>query len=130
MKMGSKSLCQILEGQEALLNSAISSLDLNETNSRTVRPLLEYLRQDIRAHLLDMPDHSSTTQAQEDSTNVEQLVTWMNDLDKRLSKLDTLVDSSNNALQSKLYLVESLNKSINSKVCRLEERFPEEERMA
>ena len=130
MKMGSKSLCQILEGQEALLNSAISSLDLNETNSRTVRPLLEYLRQDIRAHLLDMPDHSSTTQAQEDSTNVEQLVTWMNDLDKRLSKLDTLVDSSNNALQSRLYLVESLNKSINSKVCRLEERFPEEERMA
>ena len=130
MKMGSKSLCQILEGQEALLNSAISSLDLNETNSRTVRPLLEYLRQDIRAHLLDMQDHSSTTQAQEDSTNVEQLVTWMNELDKRLSKLDTLVDSSNNALQSRLYLVESLNKSINSKVCRLEERFPEEERMA
>lgn len=130
MKMGSKSLCQILEGQEALLNSAISSLDLNETNSRTVRPLLEYLRQDIRAHLLDMQDHSSTTQTQEDSTNVEQLVTWMNELDKRLSKLDTLVDSSNNALQSRLYLVESLNKSINSKVCRLEERFPEEERMA
>ena len=130
MKMGSKSLCQILEGQEALLNSAISSLDLNETNSRTVRPLLEYLRQDIRAHLLDMQDHSSTTQTQEDSTNVEQQITWMNELDKRLSKLDTLVDSSNNALQSRLYLVESLNKSINSKVCRLEERFPEEERMA
>ena len=130
MKMENKSISAILEGQEALLNSAISSLDLNETNSRTVRPLLEYLRQDIRAHLLDMQDHSSTTQIQEDSTNVEQLVTWMNDLDKRLSKLDTLVDSSNNALQSRLYLVESLNKSINSKVCRLEERFPEEERMA
>ena len=58
------------------------------------------------------------------------LIVWMNELDKRLSKLDTLVDSSNNALQSRLYLVESLNKSINSKVCRLEERFPEEERMA
>ena len=87
--MVNKSLSQILEGQEALLNSAISSLDLNETNSRTVRPTLEYLRQDIRAHLQDLQGVSSMTQLRGDSKNVEQAL-WdrIDQLDKRISKLE------------------------------------------
>ena len=62
MKMEDKLLLQILEGQEVLLNSESSSFDLNETNSRTVRPLLEYLKQDIRAHLRDLQEGSTMTQ--------------------------------------------------------------------
>ena len=69
--MVNKSLYQILEGQEVLLNSVISSLDLNETSSRTVRPMLEYLRQDIKAHLQDLQGPCSTTQTQVDLGSVD-----------------------------------------------------------
>ena len=89
MKMANKSISQILEGQEVLLNSVISSLDLNETSSRTVRPLLEYLRQDIKAHLQDLQEVYSMTQLQEDLKNVQQ-VQWhrIDQMDKRISKLE------------------------------------------
>ena len=90
MKMEDKSLLRILEGQEALLNSVISSLDLNETNSRTVRPLLEYLKQDIRAHLRDLQEGSTMTQEPDGlESAVEQFlrVSVENHRD-RLSKLE------------------------------------------
>ncbi len=89
MKMENKSLSAILEGQEALLNSVISSLDLRETSSRTVRPLLEYLRQDIKAHLQDLQEGCTTIQIQEDSKSVVQ-AQWnrLDQMDKRISKLE------------------------------------------
>ena len=92
MKMVNKSLYQILEGQEVLLNSAILSLDLNGTSNLTVKPMLEYLRQDIRAHLRDLQGGSSTTPPQEDSKNVE-IALWdrIDQLDKRVSKLEDSV---------------------------------------
>ena len=88
--MEDKLLLQILEGQEVLLNSVISSLDLNETNSRTVRPLLEYLKQDIRAHLRDLQEGSTMTQEPDGlESAVEQFlrVSVENHRD-RLSKLE------------------------------------------
>jgi hypothetical protein len=89
MKMGNKSLCQILEGQEALLNSAISSLDSNETSNRTVRPILEFLKQDIRAHLLDLRGTSTIIPTQVDLVSaVEAQWDRIDQLDKRLSKLE------------------------------------------
>ena len=92
MKMEDKSLLRILEAQEALLNSAISLLDLKEINRKTVRQLLEYLRQDIRAHLRDLQGVSSTTVPQEDSKSVE-VALWdrIDQLDKRVSKLEDSV---------------------------------------
>ena len=92
MKMVNKSLYQILEGQEVLLNSAISSLDLNGTSNLTVKPMLEYLRQDIKAHLRDLQGASSTTVTQEDSKNVE-VAQWVriDQLDQRVSKLENIV---------------------------------------
>ena len=79
----------ILEGQEALLNSVISSLDLNETSNRTVRPLLEYLRQDIKAHLQDLQEGSTMIPTQEDSKSVEK-AQWdrIDQMNLRLSKLE------------------------------------------
>jgi len=64
-------------------------LDLRETSSRTVRPLLEYLRQDIRGHLRDLQEGCTTIQLQEDSKNVEQSQ-WdrIDQMNKRLSKLE------------------------------------------
>ena len=90
--MANKSLYQILEGQEVLLNSAILSLDLNGTSNLTVKPMLEYLRQDIKAHLRDLQEGSSTTVTQEDSRNVD-LAMWVriDQMNKRLSKLEGLV---------------------------------------
>ena len=92
MKMENKSLSAILEGQEVLLNSVISSLDLRETSSRTVRPLLEYLRQDIKGHLRDLQEASSTTPTQEDLESVEK-AQWnrIDQMDKRISKLEDKV---------------------------------------
>ena len=103
MKMENKSLSAILEGQEALLNSVISSLDLRETSSRTVRPLLEYLRQDIKAHLRDLQEVSSTTPTQEDSENVEK-AQWnrIDQMDKRLSKLEDHVYPKRSIFEERL----------------------------
>ena len=93
MKMENKSISAILEGQEVLLNSVISSLDLRETSSRTVRPLLEYLRQDIKGHLRDLQEASSTTPTQEDSESVEmqRLKDIILDMNHRISKLEEKV---------------------------------------
>jgi hypothetical protein len=100
--MANKSIYQILEGQEALLNSVISSLDLNETSSRTVRPLLEYLKQDIKAHLQDLQGSSTMIPIQEDSKNVEQ-AQWdrIDQMDKRLSKLEEQVYPKRNIFQER-----------------------------
>ena len=64
--MADKSLLRILEAQEVLLNSVISLLDLKEINRKTVKQLLQYLRQDIRAHLQDLQVDSTMIQGQED----------------------------------------------------------------
>jgi len=100
--MANKSISQILEGQAALLNSVISSLDLNETSSRTVRPLLEYLKQDIKAHLQDLQGSSTMIPTQEDSKNVEQ-AQWdrIDQMDKRLSKLEEQVYPKRNIFQER-----------------------------
>jgi len=65
---------------------------LRETSSRTVRPLLEYLRQDIKAHLRDLQEGCTTIQLQEDSKNAEQFQ-WdrIVEMNKRLSKLEDYV---------------------------------------
>ena len=54
-----------------------------------MRPLLEYLRQDIKAHLRDLQEGCTTIQLPEGSENVEQ-AQWnrLDQMDKRLSKLE------------------------------------------
>ena len=120
--MVNKSLCQILEGQEALLNSAISSLDLNETNSRMVRPILEYLKQDIRAHLLDLQGTSSIIPTQVDLVSAAE-AQWdrIDQLDKRLSKVEVATDAACNAALTRMYLVECNTKDNNKKIAALED---------
>ena len=55
-----------------------------------VKPMLEYLRQDIKAHLRDLQEGSSTTVTQEDSKNVD-LPLLINQMNKRLSKVERIV---------------------------------------
>ena len=102
MKMVDKSLLQILEGQVPLLNSVISLLDSKEINKKKVRQLLEYLRQDIKAHLRDLQEGSTMTQEPDglESAVGNQLqgqgsYNWnqIMDLDKRLSKLESWKES-------------------------------------
>jgi len=57
-----------------------------------VRPLLEYLRQDIKAHLRDLQEGCTTIQLQEGSENVEQ-AQWnrIDEMNERISKLEDYV---------------------------------------
>jgi hypothetical protein len=98
MKMADKSHLQIYGDLERLLNSVISLLDSKEINKKKVRPLLEYLRQDIKAHLRDLQEGSTMTQEPdglESAVGSQGALHWnrIRDLDKRLSKLESWKES-------------------------------------
>ena len=87
-----------------------------------MRPILEYLKQDIRAHLLDLRGTSTITPTQVDLVSaVEAQWDRIDQLDKRLSKVEVATDAACNAALTRMYLVECNTKDNNKKIAALED---------
>ena len=93
MKMGNKSLLATLEEAEVSLNYQILSLDLNETNNQTLRQALESSRQGIKEQKQALLAHSTMMKQQEGSKSVEAQWNRLDNLDRRVSKLEDIHES-------------------------------------
>ena len=92
MKMEEKLHLMTLEGVEAYLNLAISLLDSKETNRKTVKQLLEFLRQGIKEALQVLQPSCTTIEKQEDLESVEHSI---HSLQNRTTRLEELVIGDN-----------------------------------